>query len=164
MTPKEKKRREEWERKKAENIAFLANLQVGKEVIVTNTYNIPKYEFGNMIENEPFDPESNILGIGDQTEEICEKHKVRGITVDGSFIIGTHIFDKEGKPERVLKGYQRTELWAPSEELNELHKRLTFVKTIRDFSFKTWKKFKPETIDYLQNIIKNEVNRINSEL
>lgn len=164
MTRKEKLAREEWERKVAENQAYLANLQVGDDIIITNTYNIPKYYFGNIIENEPFDPDANILGIGDQTEEICEKHKIRGITVDGSFIIKTHIFDKMGEPERVLKGYQRCSLWAPSPELDELHKRLNFVKTVRDFSFSTWKKFKPEIIDNLQNIMKAEVDRINSEI
>lgn len=164
MTPKEKKKIEAYRKKLEDNQRFLDNLQVGDRVIITNTYRVPKYVFGNIIENKPFDPEANILGIGDQTEEICESHKVRGITIDRSFIIGTHIYDREGKPERVHKGYGRTELWEPNPELDELAKRLIFVRTIRDFSFTTWKKFSKETADTLQNIITNEINRINSEI
>lgn len=161
MTPKDKKRYEERDRRINSNKEFLKNLDVNDEVIVTNTYNVPKYNFGNIIENEPFDPDSDMLGTGDQTEEICIKRKVRGITIDGYFIIDNNIYTPEGKPERVIKGYERTELWEPSEELEALVKRLTFVKTIRDFSFYTWKRFDSDAIDNLQETITKEVERIN---
>jgi len=161
MTPRDKSRYDERNKRIQENLEFLNQLDVNEEVIVTNTYNVPRYNFGNIAVNEPFDPESDMLGIGEQTEEICVKRKVRGITVDGSFVIDLNIYTKEGKPERVIKGYERTELWAPSEELEALARRLAFVRTIRNFSFYTWKQFDSVVIDDLQNMIDKEVRRIN---
>ena len=159
MTPKEKRERLEWEAKVQGNQAFLDALSVGDEIVVTNTYNVPTYQFGNLVENKPFDPEASIPGIGDQTEEICEYRKVRGITEDGSFIIGTNIYDKTGKPEKVAKGYNRTELWKPTPELQDLTDLLLFVKTVRNFSFYTWKRFNKDKINDLQTIMKSEVDR-----
>ena len=161
MTPRDKSRYDERNKRIQENLEFLKQLDVNDEVIVTNTFNIPRYNFGNIALNEPFDPDSDMLGVGEQTEEICLKKQVRGITVDGSFVIDLNIYTKEGKPERVMKGYERTELWAPSEELEELARRLTFVRTIRSFSFYTWKRFGIDKIDDLQSIIEKEVKRIN---
>ena len=162
MTPKDKQKQAEWEAKVAANKAFLATLGLGDEIVITNTYNVTNYEFGNMAKNEPFNPEVPVLGMGDQTEEICEFHTVRGITTDGSFVVSKFLYTKEGKPETVDRGYNKTELWKPTQELRDLADKLVFVKTVRDFSFRTWKEFDINVINSIQNTMKEQLAIINA--